>query len=217
MGTAEEIAAVLRPTVLAAGLDLWDVERSGGSVRVMVDRPGGVDLDAISTLSRAVARVLDQHDELVPTGHYMLEVSSPGLERRLRRPEHFARHAGALVAVKTAEPVNGRRRLEGTLLTCSAESITLRLETEVDGQGSATATEELTIPLRIVEHARTVFNWGAMADPRTPRGPEADKTAKSRGAANAGGAGPVHERGRRRAGGHRGVAPRAGNVESGAA
>ncbi|MGC8627715.1 MAG: ribosome maturation factor RimP [Acidimicrobiales bacterium] len=215
MGTAEEIAEVVRPAVLAAGLDLWDVERSGGSVRVMVDRPGGVDLDAISTLSRAVSRVLDQHDELVPTGHYMLEVSSPGLERRLRLPEHFARYIGALVAVKTTEPVNGRRRLEGALLGCSAESVTLRVETRLGGQSSSAVTEELTIPLRIVERARTVFNWGATAGSRTSRGPEAGKVAKSRGTANVGL--PTAGRARQGAGGHRGVASGAGKVESGAA
>ena len=90
MGAEEKIADFIRPIVQAAGLEIWDVERAGASLRVMVERPGGIDLDAISELSRALSSALDQRDDLVPDGRYTLEVSSPGLERRLRYPRHFA-------------------------------------------------------------------------------------------------------------------------------
>ena len=119
MGAEEQIAEALRPAVQAAGLEIWDVERSGATVRVLVERPGGVDLDSISQLSTAISATLDQRDDLVPAGRYMLEVSSPGLERRLRYPEHFARYIGEEVTVKTVEPVNGTRRLRGTLTSAS--------------------------------------------------------------------------------------------------
>ena len=107
MGAEEQIADAIRPIVQAAGLEIWDVERSGTSVRVLVERPGGIDLDAIAELSRAVSTALDQRDDLVPDGRYTLEVSSPGLERRLRYPRHFASYIGQEVAVKTASPING--------------------------------------------------------------------------------------------------------------
>jgi ribosome maturation factor RimP len=162
MGTVEDIAEALEPAVRAAGLDIWDVERSGNTLRVLVDRPGGVDLDTISSLSRAVSSLLDRRDDLVPTSHYMLEVSSPGLERRLRRPEHFARSLGMRVVIKTAEPVAGERRVEGTLVRSDSETVTL-LRDSLASTGSAEPIE-LTIPLHLVDRARTLFSW---ADSRT--------------------------------------------------
>ena len=78
-----------------------------------MEGPGGVDLDSISQVSSAISATLDQHDDLVPAGRYTLEVSSPGLERRLRYPQHFARYIGQEVTIKTVEPVNETRRLPG--------------------------------------------------------------------------------------------------------
>lgn len=156
MGTEELIAEALLPTVQAAGLEIWDVERSGTSVRVLVERPGGVDLDAISELSPSVSAVLDQRDDLVPAGRYVLEVSSPGLERRLRQPDHFARCVGQEVAVKTASPVLGSRRLEGTLVEAGDGEIALRV---VAGDGAE--AQVVRLPLGSVTRAHTIFNWGA--------------------------------------------------------
>jgi ribosome maturation factor RimP len=154
MGAEEQIAEALRPAVQAAGLEIWDVERSGATVRVLVERPGGVDLDSISQLSSAISATLDQRDELVPAGKYLLEVSSPGLERRLRYPEHFARYIGQEVTVKTAEPVNEMRRLRGTLTGASEQDITLRVEI------SSNETMEIRVPLESVQRAHTIFTWG---------------------------------------------------------
>ena len=162
MGAEEQIAEALRPAVQAAGLEIWDVERSGATVRVLVERPGGVDLDAISHLSSAISATLDQHDELVPAGRYTLEVSSPGLERRLRYPGHFARYIGEEVTVKTVEPVNDTRRLRGTLTGASEDDITLRVSISPD------ETTEIRVPLGSVERANTVFVWGpAQKGPKT--------------------------------------------------
>jgi ribosome maturation factor RimP len=154
MGAEEQIAEALRPAVQAAGLEIWDVERSGATVRVLVERPGGVDLDSISQLSRAISATLDERDELVPAGRYLLEVSSPGLERRLRYPDHFARYIGEEVTVKTAEPVNDTRRLRGTLTSASEDDITLRVSISPGG------TTEIRVPLGSVQRASTVFTWG---------------------------------------------------------
>jgi ribosome maturation factor RimP len=171
MGAEQQIAEALRPTVQAAGLEIWDVERSGATVRVLVERPGGVDLESISQVASLISAALDQHDELVPAGRYLLEVSSPGLERRLRYPGHFARYIGEEVTVKTVEPVHETRRLRGTLTSASDDAITLRVNISPD------ETTEIRIPLGSVEKANTVFAWGnAQKGQKTHGGPK--KSAK---------------------------------------
>jgi ribosome maturation factor RimP len=172
MGAEEQIADALRPAVQAAGLEIWDVERSGATVRVLVERPGGVDLDSISQLSTAISATLDQHDELVPAGRYTLEVSSPGLERRLRYPEHFARYIGQEVTVKTVEPVNETRRLKGTLTGASADDITLLVDI------SPSETKEIRLPLESVQRANATFTWGQADKGARPK-PASNKAAKT--------------------------------------
>ena len=119
----------------AAGLEIWDVERSGATVRVLVERPGGVDLDSISQLSSAVSAILDQRDDLVPAGRYMLEVSSPGLERRLRYPSISpATSAQEVDRQDGAKPVNGDAPAAGHPYGATDEEITVRAESP--GRGS---------------------------------------------------------------------------------
>ncbi|MGH9106334.1 MAG: ribosome maturation factor RimP [Acidimicrobiales bacterium] len=203
MSAEEEIAQALRPAVSAAGLEIWDVERSGASVRVLVDRAGGVDLDAISDVTGAVSAVLDQRNDLVPSGRYMLEVSSPGLERRLRYPRHFARYVGEEVTVKTTEAVHGARRLRGTLLGATDFDITLRVCTSSQG------TEDLHLALGTIERANAVFTWGPAPKPPKPARPT--KPARSTKPARAAKTAPAGA-GRRPAGGS---ADRAGASEGG--
>jgi ribosome maturation factor RimP len=180
MGAEEQIAEALRPAVQAAGLEIWDVERSGATVRVLVERPGGVDLDSISQVTSAISAALDQHDELVPAGRYTLEVSSPGLERRLRHAGHFARYIGEEVTVKTVEPVNQTRRLRGTLTSASETDITLRVSVSPDD------STEVRVPLELVERAHTVFTWGpAPKAPSKPRSPSG-KSPRAKAPAGAG-------------------------------
>lgn len=171
MGAEDEIAVAVQPAVQAAGLEIWDVERSGTSVRILVDGPGGVDLDTISDLSRAVSAILDERDDLAPGGHYTLEVSSPGLERRLRQPAHFSRYLGEEVAVKIAAPVNGSRRLRGTLVGVADDAVTIRSAV------SKAETLDVRLPLTSIERANAVFNWGP-----APKPSHAGKPAKGAGA-----------------------------------
>jgi ribosome maturation factor RimP len=154
MGAEENISEALRPVVHTAGLEIWDVERSGTSVRVLVEGPGGVDLEAIAAVSSAISAALDARDDLVPAGRYTLEVSSPGLERRLRYPGHFARYIGQEVAVKTTAGADGARRLRGILTAATDTEISVRAPI------SATESEEVRLPLAMVERANTVFTWG---------------------------------------------------------
>src|SRR3546814_5125530 len=113
MAAADRVHEIIAPLVEAAGLDLYDLELAGGVLRVLVDREGGADIDAISKLTRATSRALDEHDPIA--GSYTLEVSTPGLERPLRTPQHYAGAVGTTVKVKTRPGTEGDRRAEGTV------------------------------------------------------------------------------------------------------
>ena len=128
---AEELFALLAPVLADFTLELIDVEVRSGVVLVTVDGEGGVDLDALTQANRAVSNVLDEHDPF--PGRYTLEVSSPGVERPLRTPDHFARAVGEKVTVKTRPQVEGDRRLTGTLVSSDDEGLVLRIEDDPVG------------------------------------------------------------------------------------
>lgn len=140
--------SLLEPWLDAEGIELDDLEVLGGGagrvVRVFVDSPGGVDLDRITHLSRGLARLLEDTD----LASYTLEVSSPGLERTLRRPSHFQKAVGREVVLKTRDEVSGARNHRG-ILTAVGEGDLL---VTVDGS-------DRSIPLDRVTQARTVFRW----------------------------------------------------------
>ncbi|HLT92408.1 MAG TPA: ribosome maturation factor RimP [Woeseiaceae bacterium] len=130
--TGEELARLLEPTVERMGYELTDLElRFGGRdglVRVFIDRAGGVGLADCEAVSRQLSALLDVEDPL--PGHYVLEVSSPGLDRKLTKPAHFRRFVGEDVRVKLRAPVDGRRNFRGRLTAADDEDIAV----EVDGQ-----------------------------------------------------------------------------------
>jgi len=115
--TGAELARLLEPTVESLGYELADLElRIGGKnglVRVFIDRPEGVGLEDCEAVSRQVSALLDVEDP-VP-GHYVLEVSSPGLDRPLRGPDDYRRFAGRLAKVVVTEPVDNQKAFEGRL------------------------------------------------------------------------------------------------------
>jgi ribosome maturation factor RimP len=164
---ADRVAAIVAPAVAALGLDLYDIEHNGASLRVLVDREGGVDLEAITRATRALSRALDEADPI--EGHYTLEVSSPGLERPLRRPDHFAAAARAheTVRIKTKPGTEGERRIEGTLDEVGDDTVTVRLP---DGSTR-------TVRLDEIERARTTFDWGPAPRPGRPT-PEQQETTR---------------------------------------
>jgi len=104
----DELAALIEPAVAAAGYDLEQVEVSPAGrrrvVRVVVDTDGGVSLDDVAEVSKALSGVLDEHDDLLGKAPYVLEVTSPGVDRPLTEPRHWRRAVGRLVQV----PVGGR-------------------------------------------------------------------------------------------------------------
>lgn len=130
--TGEELAKLLEPAIEQLGYELSDLElRLGGRdgvIRLFIDKADGVGLQDCETVSRQVSALLDVEDP-VP-GHYVLEVSSPGLDRRLTKLEHFQRFMGQDIRVKLRIPIEGRRNYRGELRAADEENI----EVEVDGQ-----------------------------------------------------------------------------------
>ena len=168
----ERVRSVVEPALSASGFEVVDIERHGGVLRVTVDRlvgpdntvdrlvdpegtvdrlvdgngtvdrEGGIDMDGVTEAARLVNDLVDRHDLL--GSQASVEVSSPGVERPLRTPEHFRRFVGTEVAVKARPGVEGDRRLAGTLETADDEGVV------VAGRRLAYAD---------IERARTVFVW----------------------------------------------------------
>ena len=132
---AEKVHRLLEPIIVREGFELVEVEwgREGPSwvLRLFVDRPGGVTIDHCQELSRIVEPVLDVEDLIEPA--YNLEVSSPGLDRPLRKPSDFERFAGQRAHVKTYGPIDTehgpRKNWTGTLRGFKDGAV----EIEVDG------------------------------------------------------------------------------------
>lgn len=151
MTVTDRVRDIVVPLVAEADLDLYDLDLAGGVLQVLVDKPGGADIGVISTLARTISRALDEHDPI--DGTYALEVSSPGLERPLRAPEHFTGAVGTTVKVKTKPGVEGERRIEGTITAADDTSVTVQ---PAEGAGRTLRYED-------IERARTTFQWGGAA------------------------------------------------------
>ncbi len=128
----EQIRQILDPILESMGLSLWDLEfqKQGQKwlLRIYIDRePGGVTLDDCETVSRDLGAALDVED-MIPHA-YTLEVSSPGLDRTLTKPEHFVRFAGSMIKVKTYQPMNGQKVFRGKLIGMRDGTATIGLET----------------------------------------------------------------------------------------
>jgi ribosome maturation factor RimP len=126
----DKIVALAESVAREEMLDLFDVdvawEGPRAIVRVFLDREGGINLGECESFSRKMSAALDVHDPMPCP--YVLEVSSPGLNRRLRKPEHFAGAAGRRVKVSLSEPVEGGRNYAGTLVSADGEGIAVERE-----------------------------------------------------------------------------------------
>ena len=123
---------LLEPPVDALGYELLHLEFSseGGNhvLRVYIDAPGGIRVDDCAAVSRQLSAVLDVEDVL-PSA-YALEVSSPGLDRPLVKPEHFRRFAGSRARVVLRTPMDGRRRFSGQLLEAGEGCVVMQVDGE---------------------------------------------------------------------------------------
>lgn len=139
------IEDIVAPTIVGMGYELVRVAMSkGGTLQIMIEPADGrpMDVEDCATLSRALSAVLDVEDPI--PGAYTLEVSSPGIDRPLTRPKDYARWAGHVARLETAEPIEGRRRFKGTLLGLEDGLVKLRLD---DGK-------EASVPLSAVSRAK---------------------------------------------------------------
>ncbi len=152
-----DLESLVGPVVRASGLELVEASFQRGPgraiLRVLVDREGGVDLEATAEAAERIGRRLDLQG--FDPGPYTLEVGSPGVERPLRRPEDFARRVGEKVRVKTARPVQGARSITGTIVGTGPEEVRI-----------ATEAGERTVSFDDITVARTVFEWGAVPKAR---------------------------------------------------
>jgi ribosome maturation factor RimP len=151
MGALEEVRDLAEAVARRRSLRVWDVELAGapgrGVVRVYVDSDDGIDLDTVTEVSEEISRGLDLRDPI--PGRYTLEVSSPGLERPLRQPDHFALSIGKAVVVKTREPlVKEGHRVEGVIAEASEGAVRV-----------STSRGDVEIPYEQIKTARTVFEW----------------------------------------------------------
>lgn len=129
--TAEAVRELVQPLAAALGLSLWDVrfvkEGADWYLRIFIDKEGGVSIDDCVDMTHAVNEPLDTQDLM--QGAYTLEVSSPGINRELTRPEHFAACLGQPVWVRFIRPfADGSREVIGTLCTCEKDAVTLKNE-----------------------------------------------------------------------------------------
>lgn len=146
-----ELAA---PLVEGEGMEIVDIEfrhegsRGGRVLRLYLDKAGGPNVDDLSRVSRQLSELLDTHDAV--DGTYTLEVSSPGINRPLKRPEHFARFVGKRIRVRTRDTINGRRSFLGILQEVLEDQITLKQ----DGA-------RYQIPFSVIEKSNYEHDWSA--------------------------------------------------------
>jgi ribosome maturation factor RimP len=155
MVLADGLIAALEPRAREHGLELVTVEVIGGgrhrTVRVFLDREGGIDIDAIADANPWISEVLDAMPQL--SGPFTLEVSSPGIERPLRTREHFERFTGEKVSVQTHRPIDGRSRFTGTLVGFDGDEVVIQAD---DG--------ELRVPFDGIERARLKADFGTATE-----------------------------------------------------
>jgi len=158
----EHVKEVAQRVAESSGLELVEVDMRGGGkarmLRIVIDKPAGVTHEDCASVSREVGTILDVEDA-VP-GSYTLEVSSPGLDRKLEKAADFARFTGSLVKLMTREPVHNNRHFEGRLEAFDGSRLTLNLSavklshSKRKKMGEAAAAQEkIEIELANVERA----------------------------------------------------------------
>jgi len=164
VGTEGRLRDLAQATVSSTGCELVDLEyrreSEGWKIRLFIDKPGGVSLDDCRRVSQDLGTVLEVED---PIPHrYVLEVSSPGLDRRLTRPEDFEAAVGKRVRLVTGTPIQGRRNFSGVLVSASplhaGGELTLMLRDE--------SGVEHIVPTDGLERARLVFDWPQRSEDR---------------------------------------------------
>lgn len=148
MNTREQdIEALVTPVIEALGCELWGVEFMSmgrhSKLRIYIERPEGVTIDDCERVSRDVSDLLDVEDVMPQS--YTLEVSSPGMDRILFRPDHYARNIGETVDVRLHFPFEGSKRIVGVLAGIEDDQIVVQA-----------GEDEYVLPLENIQRARLV-------------------------------------------------------------
>jgi ribosome maturation factor RimP len=142
------------PLAQAEGMEIVDIEfrhegsRGGRVLRLYMDKDGGPNVDDLSRVSRQLSEILDVQDTIGSA--YTLEVSSPGINRLLKRPEHFARFVGKRIRIRTRELIDGRRSFLGVLDEVVGNSVRLTQE-----------GKQYWIPFSMIEKSNYEHDWSA--------------------------------------------------------
>lgn len=149
-GIAATVRDLITPVADSLGYDVWDVEyvKEGADMilRITIDKDGGIDIEDCEKMSRAIDPVIDEADPIESS--YRMEVSSPGVERTLTRPEHFEKCIGEKVEVRLYAPMDGKKQLVGILSAADEKSITVTV-----------GEENITLQKSAVAKAATLFDW----------------------------------------------------------
>jgi len=147
----ETIGRVIERVVAREGLELvhWETvgPRNNFALRIYIDKPGGVTHEDCESVSNQVGTLLDVEDLIAH--RYILEVSSPGIERGLYKPSDYERFSGSRIKLKTSEPIDGQRNFRGKLLGVNDDKISF----DADGRG------RLEIPYEQIVKANIEFQY----------------------------------------------------------
>ena len=156
----DKVREIAQRVADSSGLELVDVDLRGGgkarALRIFIDKEGGVTHEDCSNFSREVGTIFDVEDA-VPGGTYTLEVSSPGLDRKLLKASDYERFVGSLIKLTTREPIGGNRHFEGRLESFSNGRIELELQSPKNKQAAeADSATTVEIDLNNIEKANLV-------------------------------------------------------------
>lgn len=146
----ERVESLVAKPISDLGYELYDVEyaKEGKDyyLRVFIDKPEGIDLNDCEKVNNAINDLLDEADYI--KDQYFLEVSSPGIERKLRKEKHFEENIGKVIEVKLFKPMNKAKSVAGILKAYDKETFTV----EVNGK-------EISVDRQNIATVKTVYNW----------------------------------------------------------
>lgn len=171
MAAEERAHAVVDPIIEELELELVDLVYAGGRLKVVIDHPDGLGTAVLTKATRMISHEIDLQEPI--NGAFTLEVSSPGVERQLRTPPHYARSIGENIAIKLKPNAENLRRIKGELTASDDDGITV---TNDDG--------EHMLSYEQIAKANTVFDWGPA--PKPGKGPSKKNTNKTNKAASGG-------------------------------
>lgn len=147
----DRVFSLINESVQSLNLSIYDIEyvKEGSSwyLRIFIDKDGMVDINDCENVSRLIDPMLDEAD--IIKSAYCLEVSSPGIERVLRKPEHFEKYKGNEVEVSLFKPYNNQKVLKGVLLNGDDKKLTISID-----------DEEITLNMKDISKVKLIYNFG---------------------------------------------------------